>query len=88
MQTEEPAAACYKSKFKKIKLAVIILGDSGVGKSTLLHRYTKGELPRNKPPTIGIEFVSQNMKVGDGSTVKAQIWDTAGHEKYRAITAT
>jgi GTPase SAR1 family protein len=50
-----------------------MIGDSAVGKSTLLTRYIKGDepLPKHVPPTIGVEFKSKNMKMDDGSTVKA-----------------
>ena len=41
--------------------------------------------PRDAGPTIGVEFATKEVTVRDGSIVKAQIWDTAGQEKYRAI---
>ena len=43
-------------------------------------------MPRKVEPTIGVEFATKNVIMKDGATVKAQIWDTAGQEKYRAIT--
>ena len=46
----------------------------------------KGDFPKNTNPTIGIEFATKDVTMKDGVTVKAQLWDTAGTEKYRAIT--
>ena len=43
-------------------------------------------MPKTQGPTIGVEFATKNVSMKDGSTVKAQLWDTAGQEKYRAIT--
>ena len=63
----------------------IIIGDSGVGKSSLLLRYTKGEFKDNYLMTIGISYVWKIVEV-DGTKLKLQIWDTAGQEKYRTIT--
>jgi Rab family protein len=49
-------------------------------------RYIKGSLPKAKGPTIGVEFATKIIPLPSGVTVKAQIWDTAGQEKYRAMT--
>eukprot|EP00766_Chilomastix_caulleryi_P005557 gnl/Chilomastix_caulleri/711.p1 GENE.gnl/Chilomastix_caulleri/711~~gnl/Chilomastix_caulleri/711.p1 ORF type:complete len:224 (+),score=61.81 gnl/Chilomastix_caulleri/711:51-722(+) len=64
---------------------VVLIGDSGVGKSNLLSRFTKGEFIPDSKSTIGVEFATRTVSVGD-KTIKAQIWDTAGQERYRAIT--
>ena len=65
---------------------IILIGDVAVGKTCLLSRYLKNQLPKKAGPTIGVEFATKNVTMKDGSTVKAQLWDTAGQEKYRAIT--
>ncbi|KAF8311568.1 GTPase [Clavulina sp. PMI_390] len=65
---------------------VVLIGDSGVGKSNLLSRFTRGEFNIDSKSTIGVEFATRSINV-DGKTLKAQIWDTAGQERYRAITA-
>lgn len=62
-----------------------MIGDSGVGKSNLLLRYTKDQFKKHSESTIGVEFATRSIKVDD-SFVRAQIWDTAGQERYRAIT--
>ncbi|XP_013142205.1 PREDICTED: ras-related protein Rab-11A [Papilio polytes] len=64
---------------------VVLIGDSGVGKSSLLSRFTRNEFNLESKSTIGVEFATRSIEV-DGKTIKAQIWDTAGQERYRAIT--
>jgi small GTP-binding protein len=66
---------------------VILVGDTGVGKTHILSRYIKNALPKNKYPTIGVEFATKAVPLKAGGTVKAQIWDTAGQERFRAITS-
>jgi len=65
---------------------VVLIGDSGVGKSNLLSRFTRNEFNLESKTTIGVEFATKSIQV-DGKTIKAQIWDTAGQERYRAITS-
>lgn len=63
---------------------VVLIGDSGVGKSNLLSRFTRNDFNLESMSTIGVEFATRSIKV-ESKTVKAQIWDTAGQERYRAI---
>lgn len=63
-----------------------MIGDSGVGKSNLLSRFTRNEFNLDSRSTIGVEFATRTIEI-DGKRVKAQIWDTAGQERYRAITS-
>eukprot|EP00451_Oxyrrhis_marina_P001623 CAMPEP_0204271866 /NCGR_PEP_ID=MMETSP0468-20130131/21323_1 /ASSEMBLY_ACC=CAM_ASM_000383 /TAXON_ID=2969 /ORGANISM="Oxyrrhis marina" /LENGTH=215 /DNA_ID=CAMNT_0051247635 /DNA_START=55 /DNA_END=702 /DNA_ORIENTATION=- len=65
---------------------VVLIGDSGVGKSNLLSRFTRNEFNLESKSTIGVEFATKSIEVS-GKTIKAQIWDTAGQERYRAITS-
>merc|ERR1740117_1430871 len=65
---------------------VVVIGDSGVGKSNLLSRFTRGEFNLESKSTIGVEFATRTVTI-EGKTIKAQIWDTAGQERYRAITS-
>ncbi len=67
-------------------LQVVLIGDSGVGKSNLLYRFTRDEFNPDSKSTIGVEFATRSTKI-HSKTVKAQIWDTAGQERYRAITS-
>jgi len=65
---------------------VVLIGDSGVGKSNLLSRFTRNEFKLESKSTIGVEFATKSIQADD-KTIKAQIWDTAGQERYRAITS-
>ncbi|EPS70121.1 hypothetical protein M569_04642, partial [Genlisea aurea] len=65
---------------------IVIIGDSGVGKSNLLSRYSRNEFNLHSKTTIGVEFQTQSLDF-DGKEVKAQIWDTAGQERFRAVTS-
>ncbi|KAI6179800.1 hypothetical protein M3Y98_00650000 [Aphelenchoides besseyi] len=64
---------------------IVLIGDSGVGKSNLLSRFTRNEFNIDQKSTIGVEFATRSVQV-DGKIIKSQIWDTAGQERYRAIT--
>ncbi|KAJ0964876.1 hypothetical protein J5N97_026014 [Dioscorea zingiberensis] len=65
---------------------VVLIGDSGVGKSNLLSRFTRNDFSLESKSTIGVEFAARSLNI-DGKVIKAQIWDTAGQERYRAITS-
>ncbi|CAD8167635.1 unnamed protein product [Paramecium octaurelia] len=65
---------------------IVLSGDSGVGKSNLLLRFTKNQFNADSKTTIGVEFATRSI-ITNGKVIKAQIWDTAGQERYRAITA-
>ncbi|WOK99264.1 ras-related protein RABA1f-like [Canna indica] len=65
---------------------VVLIGDSGVGKSNLLTRFTRNVFSLESKATIGVEFATRTIHAED-KVIKAQIWDTAGQERYRAITS-
>ncbi|CAL9165070.1 unnamed protein product [Musa hybrid cultivar] len=65
---------------------VVVIGDSAVGKTQLLSRFTKDEFCFDSKSTIGIEFQTRTI-VLNRKRIKAQIWDTAGQERYRAVTS-
>ena len=67
---------------------IVMLGDSGVGKTSLVARLTNPDRPMNHDisATMGIEFDTQMLDTEHGK-VKAQIWDTAGQERFRTITS-
>ncbi|KAI8380803.1 GTP-binding protein [Blakeslea trispora] len=64
---------------------LVLIGDSGVGKSNLLSRFTTNEFNLESKSTIGVEFATKNIEI-EKRSIKAQIWDTSGQERYRAIT--
>ena len=74
-----------KNKGKKKDLKVILLGDSGVGKSSIILRYYKNQFDQNGLSTFGAAYVTREI-VKDDITYRLNIWDTSGQEKYRAVT--
>jgi Ras-related protein Rab-1A len=65
---------------------ILIIGDSSVGKSNLLLRFSDNIFHDTFLPTIGVDFKIRNVTVGDKS-IKLNIWDTAGQERFKTITA-
>merc|ERR1711988_812318 len=66
-------------------IKLLLIGDSGVGKSCLLCRYSEDVFNSNFITTIGIDFKIRTIEL-DGAKIKLQIWDTAGQERFRTIT--
>lgn len=64
---------------------IIIIGDSGVGKSCFFMQFTEGNFKDDHNVTIGVEYGARVLKVGD-KLIKLELWDTAGQEAFRAIT--
>lgn len=77
----------YQSLFLQFIFKIVLLGDSGVGKSNLVFRFTKNEFNKDSKSTIGVEFATKTVQIEDNKLVKAQIWDTAGQERYRSIAS-
>jgi Ras-related protein Rab-11A len=63
---------------------IVIIGDSGVGKSNIFTRFIKDEFNLDSKATIGVEFSAKNVTIKD-KVIKAQVWDTAGQERFRAL---
>ena len=66
---------------------VILVGDSGVGKTCLLSMYVKGII-ETKIPTIAVEFCTKEIELYDGNKIKVQLWDTAGQERFKSLALT
>jgi small GTP-binding protein len=64
---------------------IVLIGDSGVGKSNILSRYLSDSFSFDSKATVGVEFGSKNIKIEE-DIIKVQIWDTAGQERYKSIT--
>lgn len=62
---------------------VIIIGNSMVGKSTFLRTFAEGNFSKLCDPTVGVDFFSRTISMPNSKYVKLQLWDTAGHEKFR-----
>ena len=65
---------------------MLIIGNSGVGKSCLLLRYADNQFNENFFNTIGVDFKLKTVK-HENDVIKLQIWDTAGQERFRTLTA-
>ena len=66
---------------------IIIIGDTGVGKTNLILRFSDQGFKENYVATIGVDFKTKNINLGD-KRIKLQLWDTAGQERFRTITET
>ncbi|XP_014258416.1 ras-related protein Rab-18-B-like [Cimex lectularius] len=66
-------------------LKILIIGESGVGKSSLLMRFTEDKFDPEQSLTIGVDFKTKKLTM-DGNTVRLAIWDTAGQERFRTLT--
>ena len=69
------------------KMKIIVVGDSGVGKTNLINRFASDKFDSNSKATIGVEFVYKTLKINK-EVIKVEVWDTAGEERYKAITST
>ena len=69
---------------KKTLLKIIILGDSGVGKTSLMHQYVTKKFDNRYKATIGADFLTKDIEI-DGTSVTLQIWDTAGQERFQSL---
>ncbi|KAI0052862.1 ras-domain-containing protein [Auriscalpium vulgare] len=63
----------------------IVIGEAGTGKSCLLHHFTHNSFKDHSQHTIGVEFSSRTVKLGE-KRIKLQLWDTAGQERFRSVT--
>lgn len=70
---------------KEIKTKIVLLGDTSVGKSSILKRLKFNSFDNNLDSTIGCEFFAKDFKI-DSNNVKLLIWDTAGQEVFRSFT--
>lgn len=76
----------YASELNNQLFKIVIVGDSGVGKSNILSRYIQDEFYKESKSTVGVELSTKIYKIND-NIVKINIWDTAGQERYKSITA-
>lgn len=71
---------------QQMVVRVLMIGDSGVGKTSLVLRYDDNTFSHKFVTTIGVDYRDKMVSI-DGQTVKLQIWDTAGQERFRSLTA-
>jgi small GTP-binding protein len=70
----------------EVRVKMLIIGESYVGKSSLLTQYVDEEFSMNHTTTIGVEYKQKILKLEDGNSIRVQIWDTAGTTRYNTIT--
>ena len=68
------------------KFKIVIVGDTGVGKTGLVRRFIQNTFSKNTKATVGVEFISNSYKINN-KILKIEIWDTAGQERYRSLTS-
>eukprot|EP01017_Pseudomicrothorax_dubius_P001811 TRINITY_DN0_c662_g1_i1.p1 TRINITY_DN0_c662_g1~~TRINITY_DN0_c662_g1_i1.p1 ORF type:complete len:236 (+),score=66.12 TRINITY_DN0_c662_g1_i1:60-767(+) len=67
-------------------LKVIVVGDSGVGKTSLLNQYCYGRFDNNTKPTVGCDFSLKAFNDYNGRSIRMQLWDVAGQEKFHSLS--
>ena len=77
----------YNRQESERLLKILIIGNSGVGKSCMLMRYVENNFTTAFYNTIGVDFKMKNVEI-DGRKVRMQVWDTAGQDRFRTITST
>jgi len=70
---------------KQLQFKLVLLGESAVGKSSLVLRFVKNQFDDYRESTIGAAFLTQTVNLEDGTSVKFEIWDTAGQERYKSL---
>lgn len=70
---------------KEVQFKLVLLGNSSVGKTSIINRFAKDEFTEFEEPTIGASFLTKKVPLDDGSTVKFDLWDTAGQERYKSL---
>ncbi|QRV85608.1 Ras-related protein Rab-4B [Ceratobasidium sp. AG-Ba] len=85
MSEHEDGGATEMVEAYDFLLKFIIIGEAGCGKSCLLHQFTQNSFKEHSQHTIGVEFSSRTINIGE-KRVKLQLWDTAGQERFRSVT--
>ena len=80
---KEAEASFLKEEYK---FKIVIVGDSGVGKTNLVKRFIQNTFSSNTLATVGVEFFSNNYYIND-KLCKIEMWDTAGQERYKSMTS-
>ncbi|KAK1965184.1 ras family protein [Colletotrichum sublineola] len=78
-----PGARGMNTRFAQFKL--VLLGESAVGKSSIVLRFVKDQFDSYRESTIGAAFLTQTISLDENTTVKFEIWDTAGQERYKSL---
>ena len=74
-----------KEEHSDIKVKIMLIGDSNVGKTSIIKRYCKNIFSKSHISTVGIDLETKNIKIGK-QIINLQLWDTAGQERYRVLS--
>eukprot|EP01125_Pyxidicula_operculata_P016591 TRINITY_DN5728_c0_g1_i2.p1 TRINITY_DN5728_c0_g1~~TRINITY_DN5728_c0_g1_i2.p1 ORF type:complete len:207 (+),score=40.46 TRINITY_DN5728_c0_g1_i2:40-660(+) len=85
MKVNNTATSEPKLTKKEYSFKILLVGDSAVGKSAVILRFTDRKYGETFVPTIGVDFRQRTIEV-NGTTAKLQVWDTAGQENFHSIT--
>ncbi|KAJ2781245.1 GTP-binding protein of the rab/ypt [Coemansia javaensis] len=84
-QQQQQSQAAGGAKPMRVQHRVVLLGESAVGKSSLVMRFSRNEFNQYNESTIGAAYVSKDVALDGGCTAQLQIWDTAGQERYKSL---
>merc|ERR1711991_1149217 len=82
----KPMAGEWEDFTTEVK--VIVVGNGGVGKTSMVRRIAKGQFTEGYKKTIGVDFVEKDLELASGEEVRLMLWDTAGQEEFDAVTRT
>jgi Ras-related protein Rab-11A len=84
--TEQLNIQEIKDEHEDYSVKIVIVGDSGVGKSNILSRFVQNEFSNDCRATVGVELSTKSYKIND-KVIKLHLWDTAGQERFKSITS-
>jgi Ras-related protein Rab-6A len=73
-----------QSQMNLVRHKVVFIGDVSVGKTSIINRFIDNKFNENYDPSVGVDFSSKTLKF-KGKSIKLQVWDSAGQEKYKSI---
>ncbi|SGY30862.1 BQ5605_C002g01188 [Microbotryum silenes-dioicae] len=85
MSAPDSASAAAEQPSRPVQVKLCLLGESAVGKSSVVLRFCSNSFEANKEPTIGAAFLTQRCRLED-KVIKFEIWDTAGQERFRSLS--
>ncbi|GAA5852446.1 hypothetical protein JCM5353_007367 [Sporobolomyces roseus] len=81
----QSTTAAEQPPARPVQVKLVLLGESAVGKSSVVLRFCQNDFQPNKEPTIGAAFLTQRCRLED-KVIKFEIWDTAGQERFRSLS--
>jgi Ras-related protein Rab-21 len=84
-RSDSVSVSTYKNDERAIEAKIVLLGDAGTGKTSLVKRFVEDSFSKDEMTTVGAAFMTKRMVIGSYK-LKLQIWDTAGQERFRSMT--